>query len=500
MLGFKRRETAPCRMSSGRSRFVTGALSLALAAGFAAAPAAVGASSLEQADSTIPVVATSAYQPALFVKGTSAYSHPDSIVADDQHVWVGYQNLTPKDGTLTQSSTIVEYGLDATVVKTFSIPGHTDGLRIDPSTHLVWATVNEDSNPVLYTINADTAEIKTYQFAATLHGGGYDDLAFRNGLAYIVASNPTVNSAGVNVFPAVDQMSLQGGTVAVRPVLMGNANAMDTTTNSSVTLNEVDPDSMTIDPQGNLVLVDQAGAELVFLHNPCTAQQSVTRIPVGTQLDDTVWATAAQGRLFVVDGAQNAVYTLRSTFTPGAVFTAIPNDSGVKSVVGTVDLTTGFVTPIAVGFGSPTGLLFVPDVMAPLVAPSGPASCVAAAPSSQPAQVQLLNPNPGDAFAPGSFILQGVAFDPSAPATAGTGIDSVNVFLDDRDQGGTMLGSATLGLPNPLPTMGSQFPTAGFTLNTLLPNRKGLHTLVIYAHSTVTGNETVLRVPIKIGV
>jgi hypothetical protein len=257
---------------------------------------------------------------------------------------------------------------------------------------------------------------------------------------------------------------------------------------------------MTVNPQGDLVLVDQSGMELVFLHNPCTAQQTVTRVPVGTALDDTVWATAAQGRLFVVDGAQNAVYTLRSNFTPGTVFTEMPSDSTIKSAVGTVDLSTGFVTPIAVGFGSPTGLLFVPDNMPPLAAPSAPMSCLPAAPSTQPVQLQLLNPSPGDALPPGTVIVQGVAFDPSAPAAAVAGVDSVTVFLDDRDQGGTMLGTATLGQPNPLAAPGSQVATAGFTLNVLVPNRKGQHTLVIYAHSSVTGIETALRVPVKLGV
>jgi hypothetical protein len=195
------------------------------------------------------------------------------------------------------------------------------------------------------------------------------------------------------------------------------------------------------------------------------------------------------------------VYTLRSTFTPGTVFTEMPSDSTIKSAVGTVDLATGFVTPIAVGFGSPTGMFFLPDNMAPLAAPSAPTtSCLAAAPSAQPVDVQLFNPTPGDALAPGTMILQGTAFDPSARAGAGASVDSVTVFLDDRDKGGTMLGTATLGAPNPAAAPGSQFATAGFTLQVSVPNRKGQHTLVIYAHSSVSGTETTLRVPVKLGV
>jgi hypothetical protein len=33
----------------------------------------------------------------------------------------------------------------------------------------------------------------------------------------------------------------------------------------------------------------------------------------------------------------------------------------VVGFVGTVDMTTGFITPIVTGMGKPTGLIFVPD-------------------------------------------------------------------------------------------------------------------------------------------
>ncbi len=84
---------------------------------------------------------------SLFASGTSAYFAPDAVVVDGSHVFIGYQNVTAKDCTDTNSSTVVEYKLDGSVVKTFSVPGHNDGLRVDPSTHLLWATSCEDGNP-----------------------------------------------------------------------------------------------------------------------------------------------------------------------------------------------------------------------------------------------------------------------------------------------------------------------------------------------------------------
>ncbi len=44
-----------------------------------------------------------------------------------------------------------------------------------------------------------------------------------------------------------------------------------------VTLNEVDPDSLSIDASGNLVLVNQAVSALVYVAHPGTHSQSDSR-------------------------------------------------------------------------------------------------------------------------------------------------------------------------------------------------------------------------------
>ncbi len=306
------------------------------------------------------ITALPAYQVTQFAAG-GAYSKPDAIVYEKPYVYVAYQNDSAKDGSSARPSTIVQYDANGKALKTFSIAGHCDGLRIDPATHLLWATVNEDAKPALYTIDPASGAIETYQFSGAAHGGGDDDLAFVNGMAFVAASNPTLNADGVNVSPAIYAVTLAGDTAQETLVLMGNASAMDVTTKTKVTLNLVDPDSFTVDPAGNLVLIDQAGAQMISIQAPGTAQQSVTRLPVGSQLDDTVWATAASGRLFVVDATRNAVDVLTANFVPNTIYTETPDDSGVAGLVGTIDPATGIVTPIAIGFGKPTGLLFVPN-------------------------------------------------------------------------------------------------------------------------------------------
>jgi hypothetical protein len=302
------------------------------------------------------------YKVRIWAKGTTEFSHPDSIERDGTDIWVGYQNVTAKDGTDGKSSTVVEYNLRGRVERTFSVPGHCDGLRIDPTTHLVWASSNEDGNPGLVSIDPATGTVTSFTFDPTVHGGGFDDMAFLNGKMFIAASNPTLDALGVNVFPAVDQVTFQGTHVALTPVLQGNASAVDVTTSLPVTLNEVDPDSMSIDPAGDLVLTNQGGSELVFISNPGSASQVVTRLGVATQLEDPTWATSADGEFLIVDGTTNTIYSVRAPLVPGTVYTETPDDSSIASMFGTVNLKTGVVSPQIIGFKKATGLLFVPDL------------------------------------------------------------------------------------------------------------------------------------------
>jgi hypothetical protein len=111
--------------------------------------------------------------------------------------------------------------------------------------------------------------------------------------------------------------------------------------------------------------------------------------------------------------------------------------------------------------------------------------------------LDVANPAPGSTILAGNYSLEGVAYDKTAKE--GAGIDRVDVFLDSRDDGGVRLGSAVLGMNNPMATPGSQWATAGFRVVIDLPNnQKGLHTLSFYAHSSVTGSETLVEVPVTV--
>jgi len=302
------------------------------------------------------------YDISLFAQGTKKYYNPDSVEVVGKYVFVGYQNNGLPDGSNHVPSTIVAYTLSGKVVHVLNITGHCDGLRYDPYTKQLWATSNEDANPVLTAINLSTWATTQFTFPTAMHGGGYDDMAFVNGMAFFAASNPTLNSAGINTAPAIVKVAISNGKLVVTPVLYGNATATDTATGQKVTLNLTDPDSMSIDSNGDVVLDSQGDAELITLHNAGTSGQTVSRLGLGTQVDDSVWTPAQYGRLIIVDSKQNAIYTVKMDggFTPGTIYTEAPGNSGVAGFVGTVDPKTGTITPVIIGLTSPTGLGFIP--------------------------------------------------------------------------------------------------------------------------------------------
>jgi hypothetical protein len=313
-----------------------------------------------------PIAALPGHEVTMFAQADSRLivSGPDSIAVDGDHVFIDYQNVTAKDCADADkaSSTVVEYDMKGKILNHWSVAGHSDGMRMDPTTHLIWTTSCEDGNPRFATMDPIANRVTPYTFPPAPHGGGYDDLYFLNGSAFIAASNPTLNADGSNPNPAVDKIALgSNGTLTLTPVMMGNATAADLLNNDAATgLTLTDPDSMSVDNTGQLVLVSQGDSVLVFIKNPGAAGQKVSKMAVGTQLEDTVWPSGP-GRLLVVDGGPTgATYWIDGNFSNGDVYTEAPNDSGIDNFVGLLNPATGFVTPIAIGFGKATGLVFVP--------------------------------------------------------------------------------------------------------------------------------------------
>lgn len=324
------------------------------------AAAATHVSGMQPTAASSSIFAQPGYTVTVFARGSSTLTKPDAIVAAGGYTYVAYQNATTPTGG-GGNSTLVKYREGGIVSGSVQVPGRIDGMRFNPSTRLMWITVNEDGNSSLYTWNPGSNALQHFHFSSAAHGGGYDDLAFIGGKAFVAASNPTLDPSGINTGPALVSVALVGTTAKVTPVLYGNASARDIPSGATVKLNLTDPDSLAIAPNGDVVLVSQGDSELIFIHDAGLAGQRVSRLPVGTQLDDTTYPTESDGLLYVVDAKANAIYVVRGPLVSGAIYSQAPSDSTVAGFVGTVNAQTGTVTPVVTGFGSPTGLIFVAD-------------------------------------------------------------------------------------------------------------------------------------------
>ena len=308
------------------------------------------------------VTASVPYTVSTFATGVATvYFQPDSIALLNGHIFIGYENGVAKDGSDGKSSTIVEYKTNGDVVTTYSVVGHNDGLRVNPQTKQLWAMQNEDGNPNLVIIDTTTGTQTVYTFGPTPHGGGYDDIAFRGSDVFLSASNPSSNP---NFAPAVVRATISGTTVNVSEVLNGSATATDIPTNTPLTLNLQDPDSMAFNQFGDLALDSQADGELIIVHHLGYTDQSVYHLAISlngatNQLDDTVIATATHGTILVSDrdaGAAGIIYSIsKNIFSPGAAYTATLNS------VGTLDFDTGVITNVVTGLVSPHGMAFISE-------------------------------------------------------------------------------------------------------------------------------------------
>jgi hypothetical protein len=132
---------------------------------------------------------------------------------------------------------------------------------------------------------------------------------------------------------------------------------------------------------------------------------------------------------------------------------------------------------------------------------SGSAAGFAAGP-----RIDIETPNPlATVHSNATYTVRGTAFDPLADPAKGTGVDRVQVYLNGDRKSGVYIGDATLGVYDSYSAKLGQ-PNAGFQL-TFQPNSwietpidNTITQLTIYAHSSVTGQETSRQVSIIISV
>ncbi len=323
-----------------------------------------------QTPPTLPLpTAAQGYSISVFARGVAGqYTQPDSITVDGAHVFIGYGDGNKPDGSDNKKTQVVQYNLTGQVEWIYTVTGHNDGLKVDPYQHYVWALQNEDANPNIVAINYTTHQQTQFTYAAPpLHGGGYDDIVFRAGKVYISASNPSNNP---NAGPAIVEATVGNGyTINVAPLVQGNAQATNVLTGAQTTLNLQDPDSLTLDPSGDLVMTSQADGQLIIVRQPGTQAQSIIQVPLSSpfgapQVDDTLFTPNVDGSILVADKTANAVYSINKTvFAPGAAYSSAQtiSNGATQNFVGKLDIGFGQLTPVITNAGSLGGMAFVPS-------------------------------------------------------------------------------------------------------------------------------------------
>src|SRR5580700_9201631 len=144
---------------------------------------------------TVPAGASS-FTPSVFATGGAISStSPDSVVFGDGSLWVSYQNVADSTGA-SGSSTIARYSPGGTLIRTWTIAGNVDGLRIAPNGQ-VWALQNNDGNSALTVINPVTNATKSFTYGTTYTangnslGRGFDDAEFLKGQVFLSETNPS---------------------------------------------------------------------------------------------------------------------------------------------------------------------------------------------------------------------------------------------------------------------------------------------------------------------
>ena len=312
-------------------------------------------------------VAASGYSISLFAGGPVGTSAADLVLVVGNDVYVGYGNGGNPDGSGGAVSTIVEFSRSGQVLASTAVTGHNDGLRYDAATKQIWALQNEDANSNLVLVTPGTLAKSAAIPIASVNGGGYDDILFQGGKTFISASNPANNP---NLDPAIVQATLSGSTVTTSPALLADATAALYNTNSSVTLNLQDPDSLSQTIDGRAVLTSQGDGELVFVSNLGASNQSVGALALqNAMVDDTAFGGTPGMTLLVADKTTNDIYRVTGSFNPDFGYSAAQNSAGATGFIGAFDASSaalpgfdGALTPVVTGLGNPGGEAFIAGV------------------------------------------------------------------------------------------------------------------------------------------
>jgi hypothetical protein len=296
-------------------------------------------------------------------------------------IWTAYQNGINPDGTPgtpggpTQTTVVGYDASSGALVRTVQVTGKVDGLTADPEMGVLIATVNEDDNSAFNLIYPVTGAVAAYTYSSNpaVDGiGGTDSIAVSNGQIYVAHSNPS-DVAQPTDYLVTPDTSTSTLTAFLTPAFFDNSIATNALTGATVQLGLTDPDTNYVMPgvsphfAGDLATISQADGEIVYAshisHDPKLTVLALTDNKPGNvpPIDGLAVATTGHGTLYVVDAATGTIQALDTTgWRAGTVFVGEPSDNG-NPLIGTLNLSTGVITPLGNSFQSPKGILFVPS-------------------------------------------------------------------------------------------------------------------------------------------
>jgi len=191
--------------------------------------------------------------------GSEPLTKPDDITSLDRHIFIAFQNGVGPQGesssTGNTDSTVVELNPGGHPLHQWDLTGKCDGLTADPATGSLIATVNEDANSSLYTIDPKSGAIVNYSYSEPLPSeGGTDAISIYDGMILISASAPGATGAAAPQpsYPAVYRVALDASTqiASIHPLFGDEATAAEANvgTGGPVNLALTDPDSNEVVP------------------------------------------------------------------------------------------------------------------------------------------------------------------------------------------------------------------------------------------------------------
>jgi predicted secreted protein len=357
----------------------------------------------------------------------------DSITVAGQYVFVEYGNNVDSTGAIPGKSTIIQYDKSGTFVHAYAIEGSVDGLKYNPDTGMVWALQNQDGRSSLSLIDPKTQQVTAhFTYANTSTTRGYDDVVFDGKNVFLSYTNPTGNGDPTIVKLLNGPNPKPGDVLHTTPVLLDGAMGYDTVTGKMALVPQTDPDSLKLAANGDLIFSSAADGSIIDIQNPGTSKQAIAFTPIqgipkaslgNAGLDDVIKPSATSGTFLISDAKDGHVLSVHmSGLDPNAYYASVASLGGF----GQVDENTGKFTALVSAsdapgftFGSPHGVVFIPDANA---APSPQIGAIKTfdAPidgSSQPDSVAT-----GDGF---TFVQYGNGAD-----TTGAGGSSTIVQYD----------------------------------------------------------------------